>query len=1119
MKLVAISRVKNEADIIEAFVRHHVQHFDTLIILDDGSTDATYGILQSLLAEGMPLRLLREASVGFEQNRYMTRLLHMAVDEFGADWVAPLDADEFIEPEEEKTLAQVLHGRERELFALSWSNFVWRPEDDQNSEVNPVTRLRWRISAQRDVHRHLNKVLVPANLLANGRTDLSQGSHHLFQNGCAFPTKHLDAVSLCHFPIRSVAQYASKVAVKYLQYSATANWMGDTGFHNIEPFRLLAEGVDQLQSHMVAYSRRYSLEDTQPPCEEPQEAPLHYMGGRLKYTATRDTPLSNILHCAEAIALQSADFQRQNEALQHALEAAKSEGDLPRTEFLQQCAESEHLRAELSRLSAVHDETLATISWRITEPLRWIRRRFPAAAQFGRAMLRIAWRSGIFELVHRLRDLRAQRRRRDLIVSSHLCSIEKGTHHALANARLDGQPLDKHESVFDPRALPRDAKDPFREMLSKSLRSYRSPDHRSEISAFDFDPSQASVKLFAFYLPQFHPIPENDLWWGKGFTEWTNVTRALPQFDGHDQPRHPADLGFYDLRNEAILEQQVALAKKYGIEGFCFHFYWFAGKRLLEKPLDTFLNRPDLTFKFCLCWANENWTRRWDGQEQEVLIGQQHSSDDDIQVMLEMCKYIDDPRYLTVGDRPVVIVYQVQLLPTPKETAKRWRRVVKERLGKDVLLVYAMTFGNTSDPSKFGFDAAVQFPPHCIEHADITPNVTLWNPQFSGRVLNYDKLMHDNRLRTFQFPVFPTVFPGWDNTPRRSSSGSVFAGSTPRSYAAWLSEAALFATDKPVHGDSIAFINAWNEWGEGAFLEPDQRYGHAFLRATAEVLRPYCALTRAPLELRQTRGATADQRILSKPAIIIHAFYPEILAEILGNIPDTEKQALYVSVPEGHERQFEDIMIRYAPSANLFPMPNRGRDIQPFLALLRHAREQGHSAFIKLHTKSTRHRADGVQWRSTLTEPLFRLCQHGALETVLREHSQLGLATARGQVLDGMSYMGEAGNIAWLRRLCALANITGVPDQFVFAGGSMFAGRIEALHQLLCPEISNLAFEEEQGRVDGTLAHAYERFFGILTQANSFEVAGIEVLDDGRLSVSYNEKCTQGYQFAQRLRF
>jgi glycosyltransferase involved in cell wall biosynthesis len=842
MKLVAISRVKNEADIIEAFVRHHVQHFDRLIILDDGSTDATYGILQSLLAEGMPLTLLREASVGFEQNRHMTRLLHMAVEECGADWVAPLDADEFIEPEEEKALAQVLHGCERELFALPWSNFVWRPEDDQNLEINPVARLSWRISAQRDVHSHLSKVLVPANLLANGRTELSQGSHHLLQNGCALPTKRLDAVNLCHFPIRSVAQYASKVAVKYLQYSATANWMRDTGFHNIEPFRLLAEDVDQLKSHMAAYSRRYSLEDTQPPCEEPQEAPLHYMGGQLKYTVKRDMPLPNILHCAEAIALQSADFQRRNEALQHALEAAKSEGDHLQAELLQQYAESERLRTELSRLSAVHNETLATISWRITEPLRWIRRKFHLRADTFAARVFTYWKQ-----------------RGTLVLGRKALEFIQQTVRQLPRS-----------------STRRRANEAYRQILSRSERIYKSPDYCSDVLSLDFDPSQSRVKLFAFYLPQFHPIPENDLWWGKGFTEWTNVTRALPQFEGHDQPRLPADLGFYDLRNDVVLEQQVALAKKYGIDGFCFHFYWFAGKRLLEGPLDNFLRRRDLDLRFCLCWANENWTRRWDGQEKEVLIAQQHSPEDDIQVMMEMCKYIDDPRYLTVGDRPVVIVYRADLLPKAKETAERWRCLVKDSLGKDPFLVYAMTFDNIAHPEKFGFDAAVQFPPHCMERSEITSQTNLWNAEFSGRIYDYGDLAAraGARLRDFAFPVFPAVSPAWDNTPRRGSSSHVFAGSNPDLYSTWLSEAALFTADSPVHGSSIVFINAWNEWAEGAFLEPDQKYGHAFLRATAEALRPYCHPARGALGATREVANYADRRSARSVVVVTHDCHP-----------------------------------------------------------------------------------------------------------------------------------------------------------------------------------------------------------------------------------------------------
>ena len=309
MKLVCISRVKNEADIIEAFVRHHAAYFDKIIIVDDASSDGTYEVLLALREEGLPLVVLRQRTVGYEQSRHMTRLMHMAVDQFGADWVAPLDADEFIEPKEGTTLAEWLGTREPTPILLRWSNFVWRPEVDASSELNPVVRLRLRLPP-RDDH---NKVIIPARLIEDG-ISLSQGNHHLERNGKSLPAQQVNDIQLCHFPIRSVSQFASKVVIGYLQYSAMPHWDRKAGFQFEEPFRQLAGGVEQLASRMESYSRSYSLSDDRVSSGEPVEAALRYAGASLSLTPLRpDRLLGNILDCAEAIALGLAESARGNE--------------------------------------------------------------------------------------------------------------------------------------------------------------------------------------------------------------------------------------------------------------------------------------------------------------------------------------------------------------------------------------------------------------------------------------------------------------------------------------------------------------------------------------------------------------------------------------------------------------------------------------------------------------------------------------------------------------------------------------------------------------------------------------------------------------------------------------
>ncbi|MGL4338450.1 MAG: glycoside hydrolase family 99-like domain-containing protein, partial [Turicibacter sp.] len=260
-------------------------------------------------------------------------------------------------------------------------------------------------------------------------------------------------------------------------------------------------------------------------------------------------------------------------------------------------------------------------------------------------------------------------------------------------------------------------------------------------------PIDSEISLIAFYLPQFHPFKENDEWWGKGFTEWTNVTKAVPQFKNHYQPKLPDDFGFYDLRlTSEIMKEQVRVAKNYGIRAFCFHHYWFDGHRLMEKPVDNFLNDKSIDIEFCLCWANENWTRRWDGAENDILMAQNHSPDDDLAFIADVARYMHDERYIRINGKPLLIVYRVTLLPNPNETVKRWRKYCLDSGIGEIHLVAAQSFGIT-EPTKYGFDAAVEFPPHGLKNVgEKTINYRLFNPDFSGKIFDYKDVVNSSKL-------------------------------------------------------------------------------------------------------------------------------------------------------------------------------------------------------------------------------------------------------------------------------------------------------------------------------------------------------------------------------------
>jgi len=338
-------------------------------------------------------------------------------------------------------------------------------------------------------------------------------------------------------------------------------------------------------------------------------------------------------------------------------------------------------------------------------------------------------------------------------------------------------------------------------------------------------------RLIAFYLTQFHPIPENDKWWGMGFTEWTNVTKAKPLFDGHYQPHLPSDFGFYDLRVRETRHDQIRLAKESGIDGFCYHYYWFSGTRLLNQPLDDMLADPDSDMPFCLCWANENWTRRWDAAEHEILIAQRYLPDDDIDFIKSLQPFFSDPRFIRVDGAPFLIVYRPQHLPDARKTATVWRNYCRTAGIGEIHICAALTHGNM-DYAQFGFDSGVEFPPHNLQSRNVARNIAFHEP-FSGYTVEYREIAQTYLARQYRDAnVFKGVFPAWDNTPRTGNRGVIVLGSSPENYEAWLARAIQKTMQDFPGQERLVFINAWNEWAEGCHLEPDRKYQRRYLEAT-----------------------------------------------------------------------------------------------------------------------------------------------------------------------------------------------------------------------------------------------------------------------------------------------
>ena len=364
-------------------------------------------------------------------------------------------------------------------------------------------------------------------------------------------------------------------------------------------------------------------------------------------------------------------------------------------------------------------------------------------------------------------------------------------------------------------------------------------------------PGDPTCRALAFFLPQFHPIPENDEQWGVGFTEWRNVAAATPRFRGHYQPHLPADLGFYDLRVPEVREQQASLAAQYGLGGFVYYHYWFQGRRVLERPVAEILRSATPDYPFALCWANEPWTRRWDGGDKEVFIQQRYSDEDDIAHWQYLLQVFADPRYLTVSGRPLFLVYRSSALPDSRATTGRWRTESARAGMPDPYLVRVECGGQAKgDPRPMGFDAAVDFAPD-FEVA--------WQPsllaklrdrlenrvgRYRDRIIRYDDLVARSLARPQpSYPRFPGVCPSWDNSARARGASLVLHDCTPETFRTWV---AASVAASPLRGsEDLLFVNAWNEWAEGAHLEPDLRFGHARLEALRDGLTEGAAMRAA----------------------------------------------------------------------------------------------------------------------------------------------------------------------------------------------------------------------------------------------------------------------------------
>lgn len=496
----------------------------------------------------------------------------------------------------------------------------------------------------------------------------------------------------------------------------------------------------------------------------------------------------------------------------------------------------------------------------------------------------------------------------------------------------------------------------------------------------------------------------------------------------------------------------------------------------METPLQQMLANPKVDIPFCMIWANENWTRRWDGRDNDVLIGQKHSIEDSRAMLGYLRPFLDDPRYIKIDGKPLFVIYRADIIPDMEKTLEVWRAQAKSFGFPGLYIVCAQTFGHR-DPRKYGFDAAMEFPPHTVRSEIIADEILGVEPTFSGSIYDYDQVVTNavGDLHTqYEYKVFPTATLSWDNTARKNKNATIFARFSVNRYAQWLSSnAERVAKDVRLSSDEkLIFVNAWNEWAEGAHLEPDQKHGYGYLAATKAVMANYATSGARFLDPAYPKAARASF------ALIVHVHYEHTWPDIRDAITRVEDYHpdIYVTVTS---LLLAEMINRDFPNAIVEIVDNRGRDIRPFLHVLKKIAALGYTAVCKIHGKASSYRSDGNELRRSAFEALLVKASIDRFE----QDTKLGILVPDGSLIEhsekNLTYSGTLTQ--------AIAEELGLAQwRGSFPAGSMFWFRPDALAPLTQLGIND--FDIERGLADGTRAHAIERLFCAVCKSKGYSV-------------------------------
>lgn len=604
------------------------------------------------------------------------------------------------------------------------------------------------------------------------------------------------------------------------------------------------------------------------------------------------------------------------------------------------------------------------------------------------------------------------------------------------------------------------------------------------------------VKTIAFYLPQFHVIPENNHWWGKGFTEWTNTSRSLPKFPSHYQPRVPhPDIGYYDLHDDSVLERQVKIAKDSGVDGFCFYYYWFSGKKLLEKPIANFMQRQDLDHGFLICWANENWTRRWDGLDKEILLEQKYEENWDIKFIEDISVLFHDKRYIRLNGKPIVIIYNLSVIPDPEQAVNNWRQWCRNNnIGEiSVWAIYDNSFFN-KEPSFI--DKFVEFPPRPIATVEHLDKDSFACNDSDAYIFDYEQfvdsiLLNKSLADNVSLPIYRCVMMGWDNSARRKKAFHAWAKFSGDRFYSWCRKVWEYTVHTFPDNERFIFVNAWNEWAEGTYLEPDTRFGYANINTLSR------AITKLPNRSGPIVKESASSPELYNITIIvhIHLYFSDLLDEFIDSInciPTTHD--LIVTVCDQASLALVDSnKHRFIHVSKIFIklVQNRGRDLGPFIVELADIIDQ-YDFVLHIHSKKSETVNWGHLWRKYLLRNLLGT----------RENVKLILNTFIQNPDIGMIgvpvYAPMSTHMSWgpdQKSRCqhllndCLGNsliVPTLPDEPDFSAGSFFWARTDSIRQLFSLGLTYESFESEDRQVESTLAHSVERVFAYLARCNQY---------------------------------